>query len=113
MQDQDEHKKLLYLDIGPNTRKLYKQILGKAGTIFWNGPMGVWENDLFSKGTKDIAKAIVDSNAKTVLGGGDTIAAAHHFNYEYKFDYVSAAGGAALEFLSGSMLPGLKPLQED
>lgn len=113
MKDTDENNKLLYLDIGPNTRKLYKQIISKAGTVFWNGPMGVWENPLFATGSKTIAKAIVDSHAQTVLGGGDTIAAAHHFHYEYKFDYVSAAGGAALEFLSGITLPGLKPLQKD
>lgn len=113
MADQDEHKKLLYLDIGPKTQKLYKEILTRAGTVFWNGPMGVWENNLFAAGTKTVAKAIVESNARTVLGGGDTIAAAHHFHYEYKFDYVSAAGGAALEFLGGAQLPGLKPLLAD
>lgn len=113
MADTDEKTKLLYLDIGPKTQKLYKEIIAGAGTIFWNGPMGVWENTLFASGTKTIAKAIVGSKAETVLGGGDTIAAAHHFHYEYKFDYVSAAGGAALEFLSGITLPGLKPLEED
>jgi 3-phosphoglycerate kinase len=112
MADTDENKKLLYLDIGPKTRKLYQEIIDGAGTIFWNGPMGVWENKLFAAGTRTVAKAIIDSSARTVLGGGDTIAAAHHFHYEYKFDYVSAAGGAALEFLSGKTLPGLKPLMQ-
>lgn len=112
MEDQDENVQLLYLDIGPNTRKLYTEIIAGAGTVFWNGPMGVWENDLFSAGTKAVGKAIVNTKAKTVLGGGDTIAAAHHFHVENRFQYVSAAGGAALEFLSGKQLPGLAPLQQ-
>ncbi len=110
MQDEEENVQLFYFDIGPNTRKLYEEIIAEAGTVFWNGPMGVWENPLFAAGTKAIAKAIVSTKAKTVLGGGDTIAAAHHFNLEHRFKYVSAAGGAALEFLAGRNLPGLKPL---
>ncbi len=110
MADQDESAQLFYLDIGPKTRKLYSEILAKAGTIFWNGPMGVWENPVFAEGTKAIAKTIAQSDARTVIGGGDTIAAAHFFHVEHKFSYVSAAGGAALELLSGEMLPGLKPL---
>lgn len=112
MADTEENEQLLYLDIGPKTRKLYREIITGAGTVFWNGPMGVWENKLFAAGTRAVAKAITDSDAHTVLGGGDTIAAAHHFDYQYKFDYVSAAGGAALEFLSGTVLPGLQPLQK-
>lgn len=112
MADTDENKKLLYLDIGPKTRKLFTEIIAKAGTVFWNGPMGVWENPLFASGSRSVAKAIVSSDARTILGGGDTIAAAHHFHYEYKFDYISAAGGAALEFLSGTTLPGLEPLEK-
>lgn len=110
MADTDESVQLFYLDIGPKTRKLYSEIIAKAGTVFWNGPMGVWENSLFSEGTKTIAQSIVKTKATTVIGGGDTIAAAHHFHVEQKFSYVSAAGGAALELLSGELLPGLKPL---
>lgn len=110
MADKDEEAQLFYLDIGPKTQKLYSEIIAKAGTIFWNGPMGVWENPLFAKGTKTTAKAIVQTKAESVIGGGDTIAAAHHFHVEHKFSYVSAAGGAALELLSGEMLPGIKPL---
>ncbi len=110
MEDQDESVQLFYLDIGPKTRKLYSEILAKAGTVFWNGPMGVWENPLFAEGTKAIAQAIVKTQATTVIGGGDTIAASHHFHVEHKFSYVSAAGGAALELLSGEVLPGLKPI---
>jgi 3-phosphoglycerate kinase len=110
MADQDESVQLFYLDIGPKTRRLYTEIIAKAGTVFWNGPMGVWENPAFAEGTKSIAQAIVKTSARTVIGGGDTIAAAHHFHLEHKFSYVSAAGGAALELLSGEMLPGIKPI---
>ncbi|MBP7876193.1 phosphoglycerate kinase [Candidatus Woesebacteria bacterium] len=110
MADQDEDEKWLYLDIGPKTRKLYAALLSEAGSVFWNGPMGVWENPLFASGTRAVARAIVQSKAYSVLGGGDTIAAAHHNHTEQRFSYVSAAGGAALEFLSGKLLPGLKPL---
>jgi phosphoglycerate kinase len=110
MEDTDESVQLFYLDIGPKTRKLYSEIIAKAGTVFWNGPMGVWENPLFAEGTKAVAKAIVKTAATTVIGGGDTIAASHHFHVEHKFSYVSAAGGAALELLSGEILPGIKPI---
>ncbi len=110
MEDKPEKTKLQYLDIGPKTRQLYSELLAGAGTIFWNGPMGVWENPLFATGTKAISRAITTSSATTVLGGGDTIAAAHHFHSEQKFSYVSAAGGAALKFLGGEVLPGLKSL---
>lgn len=110
MQDTKENVKLSYFDIGPQTAKLYAHIIMGAGTIFWNGPMGVWEQKEFSAGTRSIAKAITMSKAHTVLGGGDTIAAAHHFHVDHKFSYVSAAGGAALTFLSGKTLPGIKPL---
>ncbi|NCN83050.1 MAG: phosphoglycerate kinase [Candidatus Pacebacteria bacterium] len=110
MADKPEKTKLQYLDIGPKTKHLYSELLAGAGTIFWNGPMGVWENPLFSAGTQAIARAITTSRATTVLGGGDTIAAAHHFHAEHKFSYISAAGGAALKFLGGEVLPGLKPL---
>ena len=109
-EDTDEKTKLLYLDIGPKTQKLFAEILLQAGTIFWNGPMGVWENKLFERGTKTIAHSIADSSATSVLGGGDTIAAIHHFKMEQQFDYISAAGGAALDLLGGTVLPGLKPL---
>lgn len=110
MEDTDEQVDLQYLDIGPSTIKLFSEIIAQAGTIFWNGPMGVWENILFEKGTKDIAIAITNSPAKTVIGGGDTISAVDHFELKHKFTYVSAAGGAALDFLGGKMLPAIEPL---
>lgn len=112
MADTQEDTQLLYLDIGPKTRKLYKELLTKAGTIFWNGPMGVWENELFRSGTKTVGSAIAKSAGNSVIGGGDTIAAADALGLEEKFSYVSAAGGAALQLLGGSELPGLVPLQQ-
>ncbi|MGD9129617.1 MAG: phosphoglycerate kinase [Candidatus Woesebacteria bacterium] len=108
--DDHPHKNLMYLDIGKKTIRLFKELILQAQTIFWNGPMGVFENELFAKGTREIAKAIAKSSATTILGGGDTIAAIKKFKLEHRFDYVSAAGGSALEFLSGKMLPGIKPL---
>lgn len=103
---------LLYLDIGPKTIKLYQEIISNAATIFWNGPMGVWENKILESGSKKIAVSVALSTAESIIGGGDTIAAATHFGLEKQFDYVSAAGGAALDFLSGKTLPGLKVLQQ-
>ncbi len=101
---------LMFLDIGPATIRLYTEIIKKAKTVFWNGPMGVFEQNSFSAGTKAIAEAISHSQAVSILGGGDTIAAINKFKLAKKFDYVSAAGGAALEFLSGKTLPGLAPM---
>lgn len=105
-----QQRNLMYLDLGPKTIKLYKEIILQAGTVFWNGPMGVFEKEEFADGTRQIAKAIAKSSAETVLGGGDTIAAVNQFGLSDRYDYLSAAGGAALEFLAGKQLPGLKPL---
>jgi len=110
MKDQEENTQLIYLDIGPKTKKLYAEIIAQAGTVFWNGPMGVWENPIFSSGTQAIAQAIAHNPGHTVVGGGDSLAAIDHFNLTADFKYVSIAGGAALEFLGGQILPGLKPL---
>ncbi len=111
MADTPNDLDLQYLDIGPKTVRLYSELLKHAKTVFWNGPMGVWENTLFRRGTKNVAKTIAGSGATTVLGGGDTIAAVDHFGLEKKFTYISAAGGASLDFLGGTELPGLIPLQ--
>ncbi|HEX7017594.1 MAG TPA: phosphoglycerate kinase [Patescibacteria group bacterium] len=108
--EQAQQKNLMYLDIGPRTVRLYKEVLQEAATIFWNGPMGVFEEEAFAEGTVEIARAIAKSGAHTVLGGGDTIAAVQQFGLEGRYDYISAAGGAALEFLGGKELPGVKPL---
>lgn len=106
-----QKRNLMYLDIGPKTIKLYQEIILQAGTVFWNGPMGVFEADQFAAGTQEIARTIAKSSAMTVLGGGDTIAAIDEFGLADRYDYVSAAGGAALEFLAGKKLPGLEPLR--
>jgi len=106
-------QKTMFLDIGPKTIKLFKEVILSAGTVFWNGPMGVFEQEQFSEGTREIAKAVAKTSATTVLGGGDTIAAINRFGLQDRFDYVSAAGGAALEFLAGKILPGMKPLLYD
>ena len=108
MKDTANDLNLMYLDIGPKTIRLYQELIMQAATIFWNGPMGVFENPLFSKGTKEIARTIAKSGAMTVIGGGDTISAINKYNLEERFDYISTAGGAALEFLSGKILPGIK-----
>lgn len=105
-----QQRNLMYLDIGPRTIKLYKEVILQAATIFWNGPMGVFEEKAFAEGTEEVAKAIAKSGAHTVLGGGDTIAAIQQFGLENRYDYISAAGGAALEFLGGKELPGITPL---
>lgn len=102
--------KLMYLDIGPQTIKLYQEIILQAETIFWNGPLGVFEKSPFATGTRTIASAVAKSKALTVLGGGDTLIAINQFDLQDRYDYVSAAGGAALEFLAGKTLPGLTPM---
>lgn len=102
--------KLMYLDIGPKTIRLFKEIILSAGTIFWNGPMGVYEHEPFDRGSKEIAKAIAKSSATTIIGGGDTITIINSLGLTNRFDYISAAGGAALDFLAGKTLPGIKPV---
>lgn len=97
----------MFLDIGPRTIKLFSKVLSEAKTIFWNGPMGVFENEEFANGTKKVAKIVAQSNADSILGGGDTISAIKQFNLENEYTYVSTAGGASLDFLSGKELPGL------
>jgi phosphoglycerate kinase len=113
-QDTPDDKNLMYLDIGPRTTHLYQQIIKTAGTIFWNGPMGVFEEPQFASGTELVAKAIAERTgaARTIIGGGETIAAAAAFGLQDAFTYTSTAGGASLEFLAGKELPGLKPLMD-
>ncbi len=101
---------LMYLDIGPKTQRLYRDIILQAGTVFWNGPMGVFEVEEFSSGTEAVATAIAKSSAETTIGGGDTLRAIKSFGLEGRFDHISAAGGAALDLLAGQQLPGLVPL---
>ena len=82
-----------------------------AGTILWNGPVGVFEFDQFSRGTEDMARAIADSDAFSIAGGGDTLAAVDKFNIEDKISYISTGGGAFLEFLEGKKLPVVEILE--
>ncbi len=99
------------LDLGSKTVELYANALRSAKTIIWNGPMGLYEMTPFAEGTKGIATAVASSGAVTVLGGGDTIDAVHHFGYNGKeFTHVSTGGGAMLEFLEGKVLPGVQAL---
>jgi phosphoglycerate kinase len=101
----------MILDIGPNTAKAYADEIAKAGTIVWNGPVGVFEKEQFAKGTQTIARAIADSSAFSIAGGGDTVAAINKFGIADKIDYISTAGGAFLEFLEGKKLPAVEALE--
>jgi phosphoglycerate kinase len=100
-----------YLDIGPKTINKFKNYLKKARTIFWDGPLGKYEDPLFRNGTLKIAEAIsANRPATTILAGGDTAAIAEDFGLIFTYDHVSVAGGAALEYLSGNKLPGIEAL---
>jgi len=102
----------LILDIGPQTAQQLAGILAKAGTIVWNGPVGVFEFEAFSHGTEVLAKAIADSPAFSIAGGGDTLAAIAKYGIADKVGYISTGGGAFLEFLEGKSLPAVAILQE-
>jgi len=101
----------MILDIGPKSAAALARILGEAGTIVWNGPVGVFEIDQFARGTQAIAHAIADSKAFSIAGGGDTIAAINKFGVAGGIDYISTAGGAFLEFLEGKTLPAVAALE--
>ena len=100
------------VDIGPATRLLYAEVLSDCGTIVWNGPMGIFEMEAFAKGTVEVAQAVADSQALTIVGGGDTDAAVHKAGVLDNIDFVSTAGGAFLEMLGGHELPGVKALED-
>ena len=102
----------LILDIGPQTTAMLASIIGAAGTIVWNGPVGVFEFDAFSEGTRGIADAIASSDAFSIAGGGDTIAAITKFGITDRIGYISTGGGAFLEFLEGKTLPAVAVLVE-
>ena len=101
----------MILDIGPESAKALAAALKSAGTIVWNGPVGVFEKEPFAKGTQALAKAIAASDAYSIAGGGDTVAAIHKFKVAKKIDYISTAGGAFLEFLEGKKLPAVAALE--
>jgi phosphoglycerate kinase len=101
------------LDIGPETRKLYAAKLADAATVFWNGPMGVFEHPDFAGGTKAVAQALTESEGFTVVGGGDSAAAVRTLGFdESAFGHISTGGGASLEYLEGKTLPGLAALED-
>lgn len=97
------------LDIGPKTIEIFKNIIGEAKTIVWNGPMGVFELDTFATGTKEVADAVSKQTGKavTIIGGGDSAAAVAKFGYEDQVSHISTGGGASLEYLEGKVLPGI------
>lgn len=105
-------KDKMVLDIGPNSLKKIKMVLKDAKTIVWNGPAGVFEVDEFSKGTVGIAKILADSDALTIVGGGDSVAAVEKAGVEGKISHISTGGGASLELLEGKVLPAIKALGE-
>jgi phosphoglycerate kinase len=102
----------LGVDIGPNTIKEWKKLILKGKTIFWNGPLGVFEIDEFSKGTKAIAEALAETKAITIVGGGDSAAAIHALHLENAFTHISTGGGASLEYIEQGSLPGIEALSD-
>jgi phosphoglycerate kinase len=103
---------LMALDIGPRTRMLYESRIADAHTIFWNGPMGVFEIEDFADGTRAIADAVADNPGFTVIGGGDSVAAANQFRVAERISHISTGGGASLALLEGESLPGIEAIRE-
>ena len=108
----DVHSGDMILDIGPKTAAELSSLIGAAGTIVWNGPVGVFEYDQFAGGTKAVAQAIAQSKAFSIAGGGDTLAAIAKFGIADKISYISTGGGAFLEFLEGKKLPAVEILEQ-
>ena len=102
----------MILDIGPKTVELYGEILMRAKTVVWNGPVGAFEIDRFGEGTRELAEIIADSPAFSFAGGGDTVTAVQKYKVRDKMDYVSTAGGALLEFMEGRVLPAVAALED-
>lgn len=103
---------MIGLDIGEKTNKLFAEKIMSASTVVWNGPMGVFEMPAFAKGTKQVAEAMAESNATTVIGGGDSAAAVEELGYADKMSYILTGGGASLELLEGKTLPGINAIED-
>ena len=102
----------LGLDIGPATRERYAVTIAEARTVFWNGPMGVFEWPRFADGTRAVAEAVAAAEARTVVGGGDSVRAVEELGLAEKIDWISTGGGASLELLEGKELPGVAAIPE-
>ena len=103
---------MMSLDIGPATAELYANEVKNAKTVVWNGPMGVFENPILAKGTIAVAKALAETDATTIIGGGDSAAAVNTLGFGDKMSHISTGGGASLEFLEGKELPGIAAMSD-
>ena len=104
---------MMGLDVGPKTVERYAAEIAKAATVFWNGPMGVFEMKPFEAGTRGVGEACAEAPGKTIIGGGDSAAAAKQFGLDGRMDFISTGGGASMELVEGKTLPGVAPLLED
>jgi len=100
------------VDIGPKTREIYAEVIKNSKLVVWNGPMGVFEIEPFSHGTQAVAKACATTDAYTIIGGGDSAAAAEKFKLADQMNHISTGGGASLEFMEGKALPGVVALND-